>query len=153
MHFPSSYRQHQVFAMLPKPKLLVIEDDPTIIDLMRINFEIRGFEVQGCDRSTRALADSLLELPDVVILDLLMPEATGWDVLERLKANPVTRDIPVIICSVVGGESDKQRAASLGAADYITKPFELHELIDSVRRVTGLKKVPGPVSPGQPAAL
>ncbi len=128
--------------MLSKPKILVIEDDPNIITLLRINFEIRGFDVCGCIKSTEALADSLLELPDVVILDLLMPEETGWQVLEKLKANPVTRDIPVIICSVVAGEKDRERAAEMGAAAYITKPFELRELAEAVERVTGLKRPP-----------
>ncbi len=132
--------------MLPKPKLLVIEDDPNIITLLRINFEIRGFDVYGCEKSTKALASSLIELPDVVVLDLLMPEETGWDVLEKLKENPVTKNIPVIICSVVAGEEDKERATSMGAADYITKPFELNELVAAVQRATGLKKVPE--SPG-----
>ncbi len=126
--------------MLSKPKILVIEDDPNIITLLRINFEIRGFDVYGCIKSTEALADSLLELPDVVILDLLMPEETGWQVLEKLKANPVTRDIPVIICSVVAGVKDRERAAEMGAAAYITKPFELRELAEAVERVTGLKR-------------
>ncbi len=126
--------------MLSKPKLLVIEDDPNIITLLRINFEIRGFDVYGCEKSTTALANSLLELPDVVILDLLMPEETGWDVLEKLKGNPVTKDIPVIICSVVAGVADKERAASMGAAEYITKPFELSELVEAVQRVTGLTR-------------
>ena len=126
--------------MLPKPKLLVIEDDPSIITLLRINFEIRGFDVCGCERSTKALSNSLLELPDVVVLDLLMPEETGWDVLEKLKSNPVTKDIPVIICSVVAGEEDKERATRMGAADYITKPFELSQLMDAVQRVTGLNR-------------
>ncbi len=128
--------------MLSKPKLLIIEDDPNIITLLRINFELRGFEVHGCEKSATALANSLLELPDVVILDLLMPEETGWDVLEKLKSNPVTKDIPVIICSVVAGAADKERAASMGAAAYITKPFELSELIEAVQKVTGLKRRP-----------
>ncbi len=128
--------------MLSKPKLLVIEDDPNIITLLRINFEIRGFDVYGCEKSTTALANSLIELPDVVILDLLMPEETGWDVLQKLKGNPVTRDIPVIICSVVAGEADKARAVSMGAVAYIAKPFELQDLIDAVQRATGLKKAP-----------
>ncbi len=132
--------------MVSKPKLLVIEDDPNIITLLRINFEIRGFDVHGCEKSTQALANSLIELPDVVILDLLMPEETGWDVLEKLKSNPVTKDIPVIICSVVVGEAEKERATSMGAASYITKPFELQELFEAVQRATGLKKAPG--SPG-----
>ena len=84
-------RRQVEFAMVSKPKLLVIEDDPNIITLLRINFEIRGFDVHGCEKSTQALANSLIELPDVVILDLLMPEETGWDVLEKLKSNQIGR--------------------------------------------------------------
>ncbi len=123
--------------MAPKPKLLVIEDEDAIINIMRINFELEGFEVSGCSKSVEGLRECLIELPDIIILDLLMPEESGWEVLRELKANPVTRDIPVIICSVVKQEDERERTLQMGAAAYVTKPFEVRELIDMSEKLIG----------------
>ncbi|MHB8780438.1 MAG: response regulator [Candidatus Geothermincolia bacterium] len=121
------------------PKLLIIEDDVAIIDLLAMNFEMHGFEVCGCDRSTLALPVCLMELPDVIVLDLLMPEQNGWQVLECLNGNPVTRDVPVVICSVMGSHEERARAERMGVVDYLVKPFELADLLDAVIRATGWK--------------
>ncbi len=125
--------------MSPKPKLLVIEDEDAIIKIMRINFEMEGFEVFGCSKSLEGLRECLIELPDVIILDLLMPEESGWEVLRELKNNPVTRDIPVIICSVLKQEKEKTRTIQMGAAAYISKPFEIRELIEMAEKLIGWK--------------
>ncbi len=122
-----------------KPKLLVIEDEEAIINIMRINFEMEGFEVFGCSKSITGLRECLIELPDVIILDLLMPEESGWEVLHELKANPVTRDIPVIICSVIKKQEEKERTLQMGAAAYVTKPFEIRELVEMAERLIGWK--------------
>jgi len=124
--------------MPPKPKLLVIEDEEAIINIMQLNFELEGFEVFGCSKSLESLRECLLELPDVIILDLLMPEESGWEVLRELKSNPVTRDIPVIICSVIKQE-EKERTIQMGASAYVTKPFEIRELIEMAERLIGWK--------------
>ncbi len=118
--------------MAKKPKLMIIEDDRDIINIIRINFELKGFDVYGCPKSSRGLAESLLELPDAIILDLLMPDKNGWEVLDELKGNPVTRDIPVIICSVMKQPRAIEKAKEMGAFDYIQKPFDTLELISVV---------------------
>ncbi len=118
--------------MSKKPKLMVIEDDRDIINIIRINFELKGFDVYGCLKSRRGLAESLLELPDAIILDLLMPDKNGWEVLEELKTNPVTRDIPVIICSVMKQPRAIGKAKEMGAFAYVQKPFDSLELISLV---------------------
>lgn len=123
--------------MSSKPKLLVIEDEDAIIKIMRINFELEGFEVFGCNKSLEGLRECLIELPDVIILDLLMPEESGWEVLRELKSNPVTRDIPVIICSVIKKEEERERTLQMGAAAYVAKPFEIRELIDMAEKLIG----------------
>jgi DNA-binding response OmpR family regulator len=115
-----------------KPKLMVIEDDRDIINIIRINFELKGFDVYGCPKSSRGLAESLVELPDAIILDLLMPDKNGWEVLEELKANPVTRDIPVIICSMMKQPRAIEKAKEMGAFAYMRKPFDTSELIAMV---------------------
>ncbi len=118
--------------MAKKPKLMIIEDDRDIINIIRINFELKGFDVYGCPKSSRGLAESLLELPDAIILDLLMPDKNGWEVLDELKGNPVTRDIPVIICSVMKQPRAIEKAKEMGAFGYIQKPFDTLELISEV---------------------
>ena len=118
--------------MAKKPKLMIIEDDRDIINIIRINFELKGYDVYGCPKSSRGLAESLIELPDAIILDLLMPDKNGWEVLEELKANPVTRDIPVIICSVMKQARAMEKAKEMGAFDYIQKPFDTALLIATV---------------------
>ncbi len=115
-----------------KPKLMVIEDDRDIINIIRINFELKGFDVYGCPKSSRGLAESLIELPDAIILDLLMPDKNGWEVLDELKGNPVTRDIPVIICSVMKQPRAIEKAKEMGAFSYIQKPFDTGQLISVV---------------------
>jgi len=123
--------------MRAKPKLLVIEDETAIIDILRLNFELEGFEVAGCDMSTEALKEALIELPDVIILDILMPLQSGWDVLEELKANPVTRVIPVVICSVVKNKEAREKSARMGAAAHVAKPFEIAELVNLAKELSG----------------
>ncbi len=120
-----------------RPKLLVIEDETAIIDILRMNFELEGFEVAGCDMSTGALKEALIELPDVIILDILMPLQSGWDVLEELKANPVTRVIPVVICSVVKNKEAQEKSARMGAAAHVAKPFEIAELVNLAKELSG----------------
>jgi len=73
-----------------------------------------------------------VELPDAIILDLLMPDKNGWEVLEELKANPVTRDIPVIICSMMKQPRAIEKAKEMGAFAYMRKPFDTSELIAMV---------------------
>ncbi len=118
--------------MPKKPKLMVIEDDRDIINIIRINFELKGYDVYSCPKSSRGLAESLIELPDAIILDLLMPDKNGWEVLEELKFNPVTRDIPVIICSVMKQPRAIEKAKGMGAFSYVQKPFDTAELISVV---------------------
>lgn len=124
---------------MEKPKLLVIENEPGILDILRINFTIEGFDVYGCDHSPESLKEALIELPDVIILDILMPFQNGWEVLEELKVNPVTQVIPIVVCSVLTKPEEQDRARSLGAAAYVTKPFDVVELVETVKRVIGLK--------------
>jgi CheY-like chemotaxis protein len=125
---------------LTKPKLLIVDDDVAIIEIIRLNFEMRGFEVMGLPRSREALQESLVELPDVIILDLLMPGRNGWEVLEELQDNIVTRDIPIVICSVISRRAVVADLLAKGARAFVAKPFDLDELIRVVEDTLGLKR-------------
>jgi DNA-binding response OmpR family regulator len=118
-----------------KLTVLVIDDDPVILELLRVNFEIEGFDVicatDGEDGLRRAQADQ----PDVVISDIMMPRRDGLQLLTELKANPATEDLPVILLSAKAQKSEVQHGIDMGADDYITKPFDPLELIDRLNAV------------------
>ncbi len=122
---------------MKKKKIMVVEDEPIIVQLFRINFELRGYQVVGTEGPTNVLEKVIEEEPDLIMLDLLMPGKTGWDVLEELKANPKTASIPVIICSVIAKPEDIQRGEEMGASAYVTKPFDLRELVSIVEKILG----------------
>jgi DNA-binding response OmpR family regulator len=115
-----------------RTRVLVIDDDPVILELLRINFEIEGFEVisacDGVEGLERAGADS----PDVVLSDIMMPRLDGLQLLTRLKGDPATADLPVVLLSAKAQTAEVERGMALGADDYVTTPFDPLELLDRV---------------------
>jgi signal transduction histidine kinase len=110
--------------------VLVVEDDRDVAVLIALQLRQEGFEVVTAERGEEALRLAESEEIDLITLDIMLPDTTGLDVLRRLKANPDTANIPVIIVSVLQPDMDD---ADLGAADHITKPFALERLIGSIR--------------------
>jgi DNA-binding response OmpR family regulator len=118
-----------------KPRILVADDDPVILRLLEVNLGLEGFEVETAIRGEDAV-DRARELqPDVVILDVMMPGMTGYDVAGRLKEDPSTAGIPIVFLSARTQEEDRARGRALGVAAYVTKPFDPAELMDIVRRL------------------
>ncbi len=115
----------------------MIDDEKAIIDIMRINLEMRGYNVTGCIDSTQALQCVREEKPDLIILDLLMPEKNGWEVLQELKDDEGTRHVPVIICSVMKQDKVMEDALKHGAHDYLAKPFDSASLMQAVEKALG----------------
>ncbi len=122
----------------PLAKVMVVDDERAIIRIIHVNFELRGFAVYDCPDSSAAQEMAAEVLPDVVILDLLMPNKSGWEVLSELKASESTKDIPVIVLSVMTLPTVQEEVKELGAASYVAKPFDLNALFEEVKRVTGL---------------
>ncbi len=116
----------------------MVDDEKTIIRIIHVNFELRGFAVYDCSDSGGALAMAEEVQPDVIILDLLMPVKSGWEVLAELKASEKTRDIPVIVLSVMTLPKVQQEVSELGAASYMAKPFDLNALFGEVKKVIDL---------------
>jgi DNA-binding response OmpR family regulator len=118
-----------------KLTVLVIDDDPVILELLRVNFEIEGFDVicatDGEEGFRRAQADH----PDVVISDIMMPRRDGLQLLNDLKSDPETQGLPVILLSAKAQRNEVQQGLDMGADDYITKPFDPLELIDRLNAV------------------
>ena len=115
--------------------VLVIDDDPVILELLRVNFEIEGFNVICATDGEEGLQRAHAEHPDVVISDIMMPRRDGLQLLSDLKRDPETEDLPVILLSAKAQKNEVQQALDLGADDYITKPFDPLELIDRLNAV------------------
>jgi PAS domain S-box-containing protein len=113
-------------------RVLVVEDDKDIANLIRLHLAGDGREVLVAQRGDEALEMARRERPDLITLDVLLPDADGFGVLEKLKSDPVTRGIPVIVVSILQDRNDGLR---LGAVDYITKPIDEDRLVRAVRRV------------------
>lgn len=118
-----------------KTKLLIVDDEVDLLDMLRVVLGTSGFEVVTADSGMKALMLADEAPPDVILLDVMMGEMDGWEVLKLLKLDDRTRDIPVIILSARTETRDKIRGLQEGAADYVTKPFSVKELIERVGRV------------------
>lgn len=118
-------------------RVLVIDDEPAIHRLVQIILEQEGFQVEGMEERAEARRSVKQGKPDVIILDLMMPEVDGFEILRMLKEDTETKDIPVIILTVRILGEDREKALSMGADLYMTKPFEPAQLVEAVRSLTG----------------
>jgi len=115
-----------------KPVILVVDDEPQILRVMRASLPMRGYEVITASSGEEALDQISKQLPDLIVLDLVMSEMSGLDVCRRVREFSL---VPIIVLSAKGNESDKVAALDLGADDYVTKPFSMDELLARVRAV------------------
>jgi PAS domain S-box-containing protein len=113
-------------------KVLVVEDDRDVARLIQLHLAGNGREVLIARRGSEALELAQGERPDLITLDIMLPDADGFDVLERLKSDPFTREIPVVIVSVL---PDREQGLRLGAVDYVTKPIDEERFLRTVRKV------------------
>ena len=107
-------------------RALVVEDDPNIVDLIRSNLAVRGFDSVVSADGTRALQLLETEEPDIVLLDLMLPEVDGFELCRQIREQS---SVAIIVVSARGGERDKVTALNVGADDYMTKPFSIEELL------------------------
>ena len=116
--------------------ILCIEDEPEMIDLIRLILGRRGFEVKGAAGGVEGLKIIRQELPDLVLLDLMMPDMDGWEVYQQMKADEKTKKIPVIVVTAKAQSIDKVLGLHIAKVDdYITKPFSPQDLMNSVDKV------------------
>jgi len=128
---------------MPKPVVAVVEDEPALQQLLRAYLERGGFFVQTYDDGAKALVGLREDVPDLVILDVLLPKLDGFTLLERLKNDGVAP--PVLLLTAKTTESDRLRGLQLGADDYVTKPFSPAEVILRVEAI--LRRVRGGTAP------
>jgi DNA-binding response OmpR family regulator len=121
----------------PTPVILVADDDPVMVRLLEINFRLEGLSIRSAARGDEALALAREIKPAVVILDLTIPGMDGWQVRERLRDDPETADIPVIVISARTQDEALEQGYALGVEeeDYIMKPFDPQVLVERVHRL------------------
>jgi DNA-binding response OmpR family regulator len=115
--------------------VLVVDDDPVILKLLEVNFEMEGFVVRTAADGQEALESALADVPDVIVSDVMMPRLDGIGLVRALRADEATRDVPVLLLSAKAQSADIKDGMAAGADDYLTKPFEPLELIDHVAKL------------------
>jgi DNA-binding response OmpR family regulator len=116
-----------------RPLILVVEDDPTLGDVMLTALKDEGLDAKLAHDGDEAMRDVDDLSPSLMVLDLMMPKRDGFSVLRELRADGRISNLPVIVVTAIFGMSERLYATELGAADYVTKPFELDDLIQRVR--------------------
>ncbi|HEX4632534.1 MAG TPA: response regulator [Gemmatimonadales bacterium] len=122
-------------------RILSIDDDAAIRQFLSAVLKADGYEVLLAADGAAGVVAAKAELPDVILLDLIMPYASGFEVLRHLRDDPATRDIPVLVLSTQGGEDDIVRALDQGAEDFLIKPFYARELLARVRKILARPRV------------
>jgi len=115
------------------PRILIIDDDPAISDLVSINLEMAGYDVQQAVDGIKGQALAVQLQPDLIMLDLMLPKVDGFTVCQRLRRDERTTDIPVLMLTALGQIQDKIQGFDAGADDYLTKPFDVEEMLARVR--------------------
>jgi CheY-like chemotaxis protein len=123
--------------MVGAGRVLVVDDDDVIRQLITVNLELEGFDVVTAVDGQDALEKVKDAQPRVITLDVMMPRLDGWEAAARLRSDPETAHIKVILLSARAQEADLQRGERIGVDAYLTKPFDPDELIDLVRRLMG----------------
>jgi two-component system, OmpR family, alkaline phosphatase synthesis response regulator PhoP len=121
--------------MMAKESILVVEDEDNIRELLRYNLAKEGYQVTCSASGEEALAAVRVAMPDLVLLDLMLPGLDGLDVCRSLKQDPQTRNLPIVMLTAKGEEADIVAGLELGADDYVTKPFSVRVLLARLRAV------------------
>jgi two-component system, OmpR family, alkaline phosphatase synthesis response regulator PhoP len=120
---------------MAKESVLVVDDEREILELVKYNLAKDGYAVSCVSSGEDALAATRTKMPDIIILDLMLPGVDGLEVCRRLKSDPKTANIPIVMLTAKGGEADIVAGLELGAADYVTKPFSPRVLLARVKAV------------------
>jgi DNA-binding response OmpR family regulator len=113
-------------------KILIVDDEPRMVQMISLNLKLEGFNSIGASDGYQALEKVTKEMPDLVLLDIMMPDMDGFETLKKIRE---ISSVPVIFLSVKGEEHDRVRGLDLGADDYITKPFSPRELVSRIKAV------------------
>jgi DNA-binding response OmpR family regulator len=117
--------------------VLVVDDEPNIVLSLEFLIKQAGYEVRIARDGDAALKAIEERLPDLVLLDVMMPKRDGFDVCETIRANPVWKEIPIIMLTAKGRDIEREKGLALGADAYITKPFSTRDALDQIRQFLG----------------
>src|SRR5215475_9550789 len=120
-----------------KASVLVADDDPEILTLLSMRLRQRGYEVFEAIDGEKALEEAREQKPDLVILDVMMPQKNGWEVARELKQDPTTKGIGIVVLTAIGEKMNEITSPLYGADEYIDKPFEFEKLEAAIERVLG----------------
>jgi two-component system response regulator VicR len=122
-------------------KIMVVDDEPDLVDVVKLILESDGYTVVTASSGQEALDKIPAEMPDLVLLDIIMPKMDGWEVFSRIKGNPKTQNIPVIMLTAKDQRIDKLIGLHVVKVDdYITKPFGRAELLERIKKILSEKK-------------
>jgi two-component system alkaline phosphatase synthesis response regulator PhoP len=120
---------------MAKGKILVVDDEVNITQILEFSIGAEGYEVVTAANGEEAIDKARREQPDLIILDVMMPKIDGYEACRILKANPLTKSIPVVLLTAKGRDIDKRLGYEVGATDYIIKPFSPNKLIDRIHQL------------------
>jgi DNA-binding response OmpR family regulator len=119
--------------------ILLVEDDPFLIDIYKQKFENTGFNIKVVKDGEQALEILSSEKPDLILLDIVLPGAAGWEVLEKIKSDPTLSELKVVILSNLGQKEEVEKGLQLGAANYLIKSqFKPSEVVDKVKEILAI---------------
>lgn len=121
-------------------RVLVVDDEPNILLSLEFLMQQAGFDVDTAEDGERALASVAEKTPEVILLDISLPGISGFDVLERLRADPAHATTPIVMLTAHGREVEREKGLALGADDYITKPFSTRDLVEKVQALLASRK-------------
>lgn len=119
---------------MAKQKILIVEDEESLLKLESILLTSKGYDVRGVSNGQQALDAVEEDRPDLILLDIMLPEIDGFEVCQRIKDNPETKDIPIIMLTAKKSREDMARGEKVGADWYITKPFKSAMVIETIQR-------------------
>ena len=125
---------------MKKGKVLVVDDEVNITQILEFSIGAEGFEVITAQNGEEAIERARRERPDLIILDIMMPKIDGYEACRILKANPLTKNIPVLLLTAKGRDIDRRLGYEVGATDYIVKPFSPNKLIERIHRLLSCTK-------------
>ena len=122
-----------------KKHILIVEDEIGLAEGLQARLNAEGYKTSIAADGRAGLEAAKKIKPDLVLLDIVMPQMNGWDVCKVLKTDLKTKDIPILMCTALGQIGDSEKAFQAGANDYITKPYDMFRLMDKVKRYLGDK--------------
>ncbi len=118
-----------------KQKILVVDDEPEAVELLEFNLKQAGYAVTTAEDGAEALKKARTQSPDLIVLDVMLPEMDGFEICKALRLDPATRRMPILMLTAKAGEIDRVLGLELGADDYLTKPYSPRELLLRIKKI------------------